>query len=83
LGLALPETNRDLIEAVPRGFATSALTGAMLMGATGGALLAFIVPEWIAASIVAAFFLGHRLWLAVSDRSYNQKIAELEARDLE
>jgi hypothetical protein len=79
----IPETHRDLVEVVPRGFAKSAVTGALLMGAAGGALLAVIVPQWLAAGVFAALFLGHRIWVAVSDRSFDQRMAALESRDLE
>ena len=79
----IPETHRDLVEAVPRGFAKSAVTGALLMGAAGGALLAIVLPEWIAAGAFMALFLGHRIWCAVRNRSYDHRIAELEGRDLE
>ena len=79
----IPETHLDLVEAIPRGFAKSAVTGALLMGAVGGSLLAIFVPEWMAAGVFTVLYLGHRIWGAVSDRGYNQKIAELEARDLE
>ena len=53
------------------------------MGAAGGALLAMFVPEWVAAGVFTTLYLGHRSRVAASDRSYNQRIAELEARGLE
>ncbi|MEM8667268.1 MAG: hypothetical protein AAGG48_07120 [Planctomycetota bacterium] len=79
----IPQTHRDLVEAVPRGFAKSAVTGALLIGAAGGALLAIVVPDWMAAAVFTALYIGHKIWVALSDRSYDRKIAELEARDLE
>lgn len=78
----IPKTHRDLVEAVPRGFAKSAVTGALLMGAAGASLLTIIVPGWMAAGVFTVFYLGHRGSGAVSDRGYNPRIAELEARDL-
>ncbi len=79
----IPETHRDLVEAVPRGFPKSAVTSALLMGAAGGALLAIFVPQWMAAGVFTALYMGHQIRGALTDRSYNQRIAELEARDLE
>jgi len=79
----IPEIHRDLIEAVPRGFPKSAVTGAILLGAAGGALVAVVLPDWIAVAVLAALLVVQRLWAAKSDRNFDQRIAELEARDLD
>jgi len=84
--MLIPETHRDLIEAVPRGFPKSAATGALLLGATGGALVTMIVADWAGWITVAAFaslLLGQRMWVAISNRSFDEQIADLEARGLE
>lgn len=82
----IPKSHRDLIEAVPRGFPKSAVTGALLLGAAGGALVTMIVADWAGWITVAAFvtlLLGQRMWVARSNRNVDERIAALEARGLE
>ena len=79
----IPETHRELIEATPRGFNRSAVIGALLLGAVGGALLTVILPAWIAAAAPALLLVVQRIWVWHSDRDFDKGMAELYAHDLD
>ena len=78
----IPEPLRDLVEVVPRGVPKSAVTGGLLLGALGGALITMIVPAWIVAAVPAALFVAQRIWVRRSDRDFERRMAELGAHDL-
>jgi hypothetical protein len=79
----IPSTHRDLIEVVPRGFARSALIGGLLLGAVGGAMLTFVMPAWLTGATVATLFVLQRIHAYRSDRLFDRRMADLEARDLD
>lgn len=79
----IPEIHRDLIEVVPRGFAKSAVMGALLLGAVAGALLATFIPDWIVAVVPAVLLVVQRIWVRKSNKNFDQRIAELKARGLD
>ncbi len=75
-------SHRDVIEAIPRGAAQSGFVGGLLLGVLGGALLAIVLPEWVAATVAGALFIGQRIYVKISDRKFDLQMAELEKRDL-
>ena len=79
----IPESHRDLVEAVPRGFLRSGVNGAILLGALAGALLTFIVPSWIAAAVPLCLLVVHLFWRWKSDKLFDERMAELAERDLD
>jgi hypothetical protein len=80
--LLIPETHRDLIEAVPRGFPRSAVIAALLMGAIVGSLWTYIVPQWLAVILLAVLSAVYLLYKRRSDRLFDERLAALEARGL-
>jgi hypothetical protein len=78
----IPESHRDLVEAVPRGFPKSAVTGALLFGALVGSLWTYIVPPWLAGAILAVLVVGYLIFKIWSDRVFDSRMAALEAREL-
>lgn len=80
--LLIPETHRDLIEAVPRGFPRSAVTAALLMGAIAGSLWTYIVPQWLAVSLSAVLFAVYLIYQRRSDKFFDKRLAALETRGL-
>ncbi len=80
--MLIPETHRDLIEAVPRGFPKSAVTAALLMGATAGSLWTYIVPQWLAVSLLAVLFGVYLIYKRRSDKFFDERLAALETRGL-
>ncbi|MCP4888226.1 MAG: hypothetical protein GY904_16635 [Planctomycetaceae bacterium] len=78
----IPETHRDLIEAVPRGFPKSAVTAALLMGAMAGSLWTYIVPHWLAVSLLAVLLAIYLIYKRRSDRFFDERISALETRGL-
>ena len=80
--MLIPETHRDLIEAVPRGFPKSAVTAALLMGALVGSLWTYVVPQWLAVTLLAILLVAHLLYKRCSDKVFDERFAELEARGL-
>jgi hypothetical protein len=71
----IPESYREIVEAVPRGFPRSAVTGALLLGALTGSLWTYIVPRWLAGAILAVLVVAsftYRLW---SDKVFDQRMA--------
>ena len=79
----IPESHRDLMEAVPRGFPTSAVIGALFLGALAGSLWTYIVPQWIAGTILAALVVGHLIFKYWSDKVFDKRMEALEARGLD
>ena len=80
--MLIPETHRDLIEAVPRGFPRSAVTAALLMGAMAGSLWTYIVPQWLAVSLLAVLFAVYLIYKRRSDKFFDERLAALETRGL-
>ena len=80
--MLIPETHRDLIEAVPRGFSKSAVTAALLMGAMVGSLWTYIVPQWLAVTLLTVLFLVYLFYKSRSDILFEERLAALEARGL-
>jgi hypothetical protein len=80
--MLIPDTHRDLIEAVPRGFSKSAVTAALLMGALVGSLWTYVVPQWLAVTLLAILFVAHLLYKRRSDKVFDERLAELETRGL-
>jgi hypothetical protein len=78
----IPETHRDLIEAVPRGFPRSAVTAALLMGAMAGSLWTYIVPQWLAVTLLTVLFAVYLLNERRSDKFFDERLAALETRGL-
>jgi hypothetical protein len=78
----IPESHRDLIEAVPRGFLREATTGALLLGALAGSLWTYILPHWLAATLLAVLIAAHLLFKHKSDRLFDERLAALEERSL-
>ena len=78
----IPESHRDLIEAVPRGFPKSAVSAALLMGALVGSLWTYVVPQWLAVTLLAVLFVVHLLYKHRSDKLFDERLAALEARGL-
>ena len=79
----IPESHRDLVEAVPRGFPKSAVIGAVLFGALVGSLWTYIVPQWIAGAILAALVVGHLIYKHRSDKLFDERMEALESRGME
>jgi len=79
----IPESHRDLVEAVPRGFAKSAVIGALLLGALVGSLWTYIVPQWIAGVILAALVVGHLIYKYRSDKVFEERMEALQARGMD
>jgi hypothetical protein len=79
----IPESHRDLVEAVPRGFPKSAVTGAALMGALAGSLWTTIVPQKIAGLILSALVLAYLIYRFRSDKIFDQRMKELQARGMD
>jgi uncharacterized membrane protein YdjX (TVP38/TMEM64 family) len=79
----IPESHRDLVEAVPRGFPKSAVTGALLFGALVGSLWTYIVPPRIAGAILAVLVVGYLMFKVWSDRMFDRRMAALESRGLD
>lgn len=79
----IPESHRDLVEAVPRGFPKSAVTGAALMGALAGSLWTTIVPQKIAGLILGALVLAYLIYRFRSDKIFDQRMKELQARGMD
>jgi hypothetical protein len=80
--MLIPETHRDLIEAVPRGFPRSAVTGSLLLGATAGSLWTYIVPQWLAVTLLAVLFAVYLIYKRRSDKFFDERLAALETRGL-
>ena len=80
--MLIPETHRDLIEAVPRGFLKSAVTAALLLGAIVGSLWTYIVPQWMAATLLTVLFVVYLLYKRRSDKLFDDRLAALETRGL-
>jgi Mg2+/citrate symporter len=80
--MLIPETHRDLIEAVPRGFPKSAVIAALLMGAMAGSLWTYIVPQWLAVSLLAVLFAVFLIYKRRSDKFFDERLAALETRGL-
>jgi len=78
----IPESHRDLIEVVPRGFPRSAVIAALLMGALVGSLWTYVVPQWLAATFLAILFVVHLLYKRRSDKVFDERLAALETRGL-
>jgi hypothetical protein len=78
----IPESHRDLIEAVPRGFPKSAVSAALLMGALVGSLWTYVVPQWLAVTLLAILFVAHLLYKRRSDKLFDERLAALETRGL-
>lgn len=57
----IPETHRDLVEVVPRGFPRSAVTAALLLGALVGSLWTYIVPPWLAVALLTILIVVYLL----------------------
>ena len=79
----IPESHRDLVEAVPRGFPKSAVTGAALMGALAGSLWTTIVPQKIAGLILSALVLAYLIYRFRSDKIFDQRMKELQASGMD
>ena len=79
----IPESHRDLVEAVPRGFPKSAVTGAVLMGALVGSLWTYIVPQSIAGAILAVLVVGYFIYKYRSDKVFDERMKDLKARGVE
>jgi Mg2+/citrate symporter len=80
--MLIPETHRDLIEAVPRGFPRSAVTAALLMGAMAGSLWTYIVPQWLAVTLLTVLFAVYLLYKRRNDKFFDERLAALETRGL-
>ncbi|MEL7499229.1 MAG: hypothetical protein AAFN77_16595 [Planctomycetota bacterium] len=80
--MLIPETYRDLIEAVPRGFPKSAVIAALLMGALVGSLWTCVVPPWLAVTLLTLLFAVYLLFKYRSDKVFGERLAALEARGL-
>jgi uncharacterized membrane protein YfcA len=52
------------------------------MGAMAGALCTYIVPQWLAISLLAILFAVYLLYKRRSDKFFDERIAELETRGL-
>ncbi|MEL7499372.1 MAG: hypothetical protein AAFN77_17330 [Planctomycetota bacterium] len=78
----IPETHRDLVEAVPRGFPRSAVIAALLMGAMVGSLWTYIVPQWLAVTLLTVLFLAYLSYKRRSDQLFDDRLAALETRGL-
>jgi amino acid transporter len=79
----IPESHRDLVEAVPRGFPKSAVTGALLFGALVGSLWTYIVPPWLAGAIVAVLVVGHLIYKHRSDKAFDDRMSALQTRGMD
>lgn len=79
----IPESHRDLIGAVPRGFPRNAIAGTLLIGALVGSLWTYIVPHWLAATLLIVLIAAHLLFKFKSDRLFDQRMAALEERGLD
>ena len=78
----IPESHRDFVEAVPRGFPKSAVTGSLLLGALIGTLWTHILPQWIAGAVLAVLVVGHLVYKYCSDKVFAERMAALEARGM-
>ena len=76
----IPETHRDLVKAIPRGFAQSALVSGIIMGALFGTLLTYILPKWLAAGLIIALLVGHVVHKRKSDAMFDERMAALGGR---
>ena len=79
----LPESHRDLVEAVPRDLMKSLFFNSFLMGAFMGGAVTYMVPQWMAGYLVGALLLGHFLYRWWSEKDLNKRMAELDARGLD
>ena len=79
----IPESHRDVVEAVPRGFPKAAVTAVLLMGMTLGALVASVAPAWVAPSIPAVLLVAFLLYKWRSNTFYDRRMADIEARGLD
>ena len=79
----IPESHRDVVEAVPRGFPKAAVTAALLMGMTLGALFASVAPAWVATAIPAVLLVAFLLYRWRSNAFHDRQMAEIEARGLD
>ncbi len=79
----IPESHRDIVEVVPRGFPKAAVTAALLLGMILGALVAMVAPAWIAAAVPAVLLIAHLIYRWRSNKFYDQRMAEIEARGLD
>jgi hypothetical protein len=79
----IPESHRDLVEAVPRGFPKSAVAGALLFGALAGSLWTYIVPAWLAGAIVAVLIVGHLIYKHRSDKTFDDRMSALQTRGMD
>jgi hypothetical protein len=79
----IPESHRDVVEAVPRGFPKAAVTAALLTGMTLGALVASVAPAWGAASIPAVLLVASLLYRWRSNTFHDRRMADIEARGMD
>ena len=79
----IPVSHRDLIEAVPRGFPKSAVTGSLLFGGMVGSLLTYIMPPWAAGAILAALAVAHLIYKHRSDQVFDERMAALQSRGID
>lgn len=79
----IPESHRDLVVAVPRGFPKSGVTGSLLLGALAGSLWTYIVPHWIAGGILAVLAVGYFIYKLWSDRMFDRRMGALNARGMQ
>ena len=78
----IPESHRDLIEAVPRGFPRSAVTAALLLGAIVGSLWTYLGPPWLGAALLTLLLITHLVYKYRSDKIFDERMAALKARGL-
>ena len=78
----IPETHRDLVEAVPKGFSASGVLGGALLGSLLGALACMLVSNWMIPGVFALLFAGQRIWVWRSDKKFDRRVAELRDRGL-
>ena len=79
----IPESHRDLVEAIPRGFPKSAVTGSLLMGALAGSLLTYIVPQSISGAILAALVVGYFIYKNRNDKVFEKRMEALQERGMD
>ncbi len=83
LQILIPESHRDVVEAVPRGFPKAAVNAALLLGMSLGALVATVAPAWVAAAVPAVLLIAYLIYRWRSNKFYDQRMAEIEARELD
>ena len=78
----IPETYKDLVEAVPKGLYKGAAQGALLLGGLLGAVACMLVANWMIPGVFAVLLVAQRIWVWKSDRGFDRRIGELEERGL-